>query len=528
MKKQIFGIILLLVFIILTNWLWLTMDTQPFWWDQADYMRTCLQFSSRIESFDGRGFFSDLVSFNPIRPPFLMLATMPFYLLGSYNEDFAIMVNILFLALCFFIIFAISRIYFQRKIALLSCFILFCYPLVFGLCRQYLVDISLMFSVLLSIYLLLKCARFSNFKYSLLLGLSLGIGMLTKITYAAFIIGPLFFTIWQAEKEKSEILKPKLNLLVCLIISLLLTSFWYLPNLKVMVSLITDCGFGKEALRSSVGGIWSLSSFSFYPEFMANYGMSVFFAALFLLSLFILLRKENLSKIMFFLLWIIVPLVFFTFCLSKDIRFLVPVLPATALLTAQGIYEIRHRQFRRILIILIIFIGCFQFFVDSLEVPFFSKTPPRRLSWKNIVFFEVIDSGCYLQHPKKEEWKMKEFFQALKDDCQRNSLYEGGVITLSNHKAYNANTLDYYARKNKIGLRFMGEISAWEAIKSNDFQYVVFKDKFATDLADCQKIIDSVYAYINSNSQSFKMIYKAQVFDGSDIYIYRYLGKIKG
>ncbi|MDD5594904.1 MAG: glycosyltransferase family 39 protein [Candidatus Omnitrophica bacterium] len=525
MKKQIFGVILLLVFIILTNYLWLTMDTQPLWWDQADYMRTCLQYTNRIASFDFKGFFSDLVSYNPSRPPFLMLTTMPFYILGSYQEDFAIMVNILFLALCFFIIFGISRIYFQRKISLLSCCILFCYPLVFGLCRQYLVDISLMFSVLLSIYLLLKCARFSNFKYSLLLGLSLGIGMLTKITYAVFIIGPLFFTIWQAEKEKSKISKSKLNLLVCLVVALILTSFWYLPNLKVMVSLITDCGFGKEALRSSAGAIWSLSAFSFYPEFMANYGISVFFTAVFLLSGFIIFRKGNLSKIMLFLLWIIVPVVFFTFCLSKDIRFLVPVLPATALLTAQGIYEIRSRQFRRLLIILIIAIGLFQFFVDSFEVAFFSKTPPRRLSWKNIVFFEVIDAGCYLQHPKKEDWKIKEFFQALKNDCQSNSLCEGNVITLSNHKAYNVNTLDYYSQKNKIGLSFIGDNSAWELIKNNNFRYIIFKDKFATDIVDCQKTIDSVYVYIKNNPQSFKMIYKAQVFDGSDIYIYRYLRK---
>ena len=143
MKKQWVFLILLLLFIAITTWIWLILDTQPPWMDQANYLGSSCQYAQRLQELDFGGFFKDLIFFNRIRPPLVMLLTTPVYFFNYRNEDLAVMMNVLFMALTFLVIFKLCKDYLEPKATLLSCFILSMDPIIFELTRTYLIDISL-------------------------------------------------------------------------------------------------------------------------------------------------------------------------------------------------------------------------------------------------------------------------------------------------------------------------------------------------------------------------------------------------
>lgn len=536
MKKQWILLILLLLFITTTIWIWLILDTQPPWWDQADYLRTSCQYAHHLQRLHFGGFFKDLIFFNVIRPPLVMLLTTPVYFFNYRNEDLAVMINVLFMVLTFLVIFKLSKEYLEPKAALLSCFILSMYPIIFQLTRTFMVDIGLMSMVVLSIYLLLKCDGFKSLKYSLLLGLSLGLGMLTKQSYPIFIVVPFICIVWKSNvttfinKAKTgnpdSIEKALLNLFYCLLVAEALTLPWYGPNLRHTLQLLSYFNSAEFIAKYGLYYTWDIKKFlTYYPIIMVKYGISVFFAFLFLCSSIFFFRTPKFGDIKRVFIWLIVfPLIFFTFSVNKDIRFLVPLLPAVAIITAHGLYLIKNRLIKTIAIGLIVCVGMFQFFVYSFNIPFLQERLPKIIVWAKIVVF--YPEWGYTKHPQQEEWKVEEVLATIKKDMKENSKGGATVIILSDHRAYNASTLNYYSVKKRLGLLFRSatwtdDVTAFMA--KENYLYVIYKDVDAADinLELSKRRIDKAYAYLQQHTQEFMIIDKIRVFDGSHIVVYK-------
>ena len=534
MKKQWVVLILLLLFIATTSWIWLTLDTQPPWWDQSDYLQTSCQYAHHLQRLHFGGFFKDLIFFNVIRPPLVMLLTTPVYFFNYRNEDLAVMINVLFMALAFFAILKICKGYLNPKAALLSCFILSMYPIIFELTRTFMVDIGLMSMVVLSIYLLLKCDGFKNLKYSLLLGLSLGLGMLTKQSYPIFIIVPFICIVWKSNLmaftnrakigSPDSIAKALLNLIYCLLVAEALTLPWYSANLRHTLHLLSYYNSAEFVAKYVPYYLQDIKKFlTYYPIIMAKYGISALFTFLFLCSGIFFFRTPKFGDIKRVFIWLIVfPLIFFTFSLGKNIRFLVPLLPAVAIITAHGLYLIKNRLIKTITIGLIVCVGAFQFFVYSFNISFLREKLPKIIIWEKIVVFHP--ERWYSKHPQQEEWKVEEVLATIKKDMKENSKRETTIIILSDHKTYNANTLNYYSTKKRLGLLFRS--AAWtddvtSFMAKENYLYVIYKDVDASDLEFYKRRIDKAYAYLQQHTQEFTIIDKIRVFDGSHIVVYK-------
>lgn len=531
MKKQYILLILLLLFIAITNWVWLTLDTQPPWWDQADYLRTSLQYAHRLQKLDFSGFFSDLIFLNRTRPPLVMLLTTPVYFFNFRNEDLAVMINILFMGITFLVIFKLCKEYLDPRIALLSCFLLSMYPAIYGNLRTYLMDIGLMAIVSVSIYLLLKCDGFRNLKYSLLLGLSLGLGMLTKHSYVIFIAGPLVGIIWisgripSIHKEKNEIStlsKSRLNLLYCLIVGLGLTLSWYLPNFKQALGLILYNNSPRWARVFLPSYLINVKSFlTFLPRAMTSYGITSFFMLLFLCSSLLFFkdrRPHPVKKVLIW--WIVLPFLVVTFYLNKQSRFLIPFFPALAIITAYGVYRIKNRGTRAALIGLIVVVGLFQFFFISFGPTLASSKSPHKVIGNRMVLFEIRQ----WQRPKREKWRLDDVLASLKKDAEREGQKQAIVVLLSDTEIYNANTLNYYSLKDSLGLHFFS--AAWlndvdSFMVKKNYLYAIYKDANAAKWKLYERRINQAYSYIKERHQEFRVIDKIRLFDGSNIVIYR-------
>ena len=534
MKKQWVFLILLLVFLATTNWIWLTLDTQPPWWDQANYLQTSLQHARCLQKLNLGCFFKNFISFSRTRPPLVMLLNTPVYFFNYRNEDVAVMINVLFMALTFLIIFKICKDYLNPRTAVLSCFLLSIYPAIYGNMRTYLMDIGLMSIVSASIYLLLKCDGFRSLKYSILLGLSLGLGMLTRQSYPAFVAGPFVYIVYKSgiippihkdnNKGSPLLHKPRLNLLYCLIVAIALTSSWYIPNFKGAMKLVLYNNSLKWAilyLPSYLNVTHFLTSFL---TMMTFHGTSTFFAFLFLCSsiFFFFVKPHKLYDIKkVFTWWMLLPFLLFTFSLNKQARFLSPLLPAVAIVTAQGIYQMKNRLIRWIVIGLIVVVGLFQFSVDSFNTPILPNILFKPFARCKILLFTVRQ----WYRPMREEWMVEDVLFAIKKDMEKEKKDLSTVMLLSDHKAYNANTLNYYNSKERLGMRFLS--AAWidnvaSVMEQKNYHYIISKDaNNDANIPLYKRRIDEAFAYIEEHSEEYRVIYKRGLLDGSNLIIYR-------
>jgi hypothetical protein len=164
----------------------------------------------------------------------------------------------------------------------------------------------------------------------------------------------------------------------------------------------------------------------------------------------------------------------------------------------------------------------FQFFVYSFNIPFLHEKLPKVIVWAKIVVFHP--EWWYSKHPQREEWKVEDVLATIKKDMKENSKGGAAVILLSDHKAYNGNTLNYYSIKERLGLLFRS--AAWTDditafLAKENYLYVIYKDAAATDSELYKRKIDKAYAYLKEHTQEFMIIDKIRVFDGSHIVVYK-------
>ncbi|UCH88082.1 MAG: glycosyltransferase family 39 protein [Thermoplasmata archaeon] len=207
--KRTFGkltkdhIVLLILTVIhgINNYIWLMRDKSLHTYDAAKYLTFSYQYH---ELFANPTWGSPLEFFtlNQWRPPLRLLLTSPFYAMFGYSDDVAVMTNIFFMVILLFSVYGIGKYMFNRQVGLLAAIMVSLFPIVHGLSRSFLSDFAHIAMVSLSIYLLLKTEYFTNKKYSILFGLSLGLGLLTRDTFIIFMLGPLLYIMY-----KSEILK---------------------------------------------------------------------------------------------------------------------------------------------------------------------------------------------------------------------------------------------------------------------------------------------------------------------------------
>ncbi|MFB0563991.1 MAG: ArnT family glycosyltransferase [Candidatus Lokiarchaeia archaeon] len=532
MKKSWFLLILLLLFIAAMNWLWLTLDTQPPHWDQAHYMQIAAQYSHRLKSLHFKGFLQDLIFFSRLRPPLVMLLTSPVYFFNYRSEDIAVMMNILFMALTFLAIFKICKNYFEPKISTLACFMLSMYPIVFHFTRTYLMELGLMSIVTLSIFFLLKCDNFKSFKYSLFLGLCLGLGMLTKLTYALFMVGPFLYITLRSNiipfinKGKDESLRSLLEVrrhfLYCVGIASVLTLSWYIPNFKPTVLLFNQTE--SAAVRHLKPYIWSLKAFlTFYPRAIIKHGISTFFALLFLGSciLFFVSRNfRNRNKV--FIYWILYALILLAFALNKSLKYSVPLLPAIAIITAQGIYRIKYTLIRCAVIGLVVLYGLFQFFIYSFDIPLFSHLSSKESAWGRIVSF----SFNKWHRPWRVEWRLEDVLDIVKEDMEKENKEEATIVLLSDQWAYNANTLNYLSSKEKLGLYVLNVIhrdNIDSFMAEANYDYAIYRYEKVMYLPLERARIEKAYTYVKNHPKEFMLIDTVRLRDGSDVFIYKHM-----
>ncbi|HJX38503.1 MAG TPA: glycosyltransferase family 39 protein, partial [Anaerolineae bacterium] len=238
------GVVVLALFVFhaVNNWLWVNTNVTLMGWDRSSHLAKTLIYNDILQQINLRTAFTALTwPWN--RPPLPFLSVVPFYRLFGISTDVALMSNCLYLAILLGSVYGIGRSLYGSKVGLLASFLVSFYPVLFSISRLSYVDYALTAMVALAIYLLVKTDGFRNRGWSLLFGLGVGLGLMTKWPFIAFAGAPIGYVAWRSGALKGVMYVPwtgregatRMRRVwtspwLHAAAALLITGAWYIPN----------------------------------------------------------------------------------------------------------------------------------------------------------------------------------------------------------------------------------------------------------------------------------------------------------
>jgi 4-amino-4-deoxy-L-arabinose transferase-like glycosyltransferase len=236
------AVICLVVFHLVSNWFFVSTQVTILGWDRPAHLVRTLIYNDMLQEVNLRSLF-EVLTWSWNRPPLAHLIAVPLYRLFGVSTDVALMKNAVYVVILLLSVYGIGRRMYNAQSGLLAAFVVSTYPILFSISRMPYVDYALTAMVALCVYLLVACDGFRHRAYSLLLGLVMGLGILTKWPFIAFSGGPLIYVVIRsgslrdlkaslvAGREVSSVLgRVWASPVLCGVAGLSLTLIWYWPS----------------------------------------------------------------------------------------------------------------------------------------------------------------------------------------------------------------------------------------------------------------------------------------------------------
>ena len=447
---HLFFLLSLILFHGINNWLWINNNNSYYHLDDYYHLIISTKIYHIIFS-DGQDYnFIGLSAFYQ-RPLMPFITATFFYPIFGVSANVGIMTNVLFLAVLIFITFAIGRKIYNKGTGMVAAFLVSMYPIVFGISRYYTYYIGLAAIFGISIYFLLLSNKFRNQKYSLLFGLSSGIGVLMSIFFVVLAIGPVLYVIFSSIKnsKKKERIKIYPNIFISFLICFLIAGIW---NLYCMFEYDYLNRFSKTIFfqEQSIYHYLQLVkvSFIYYLEVLINYQLFLPFFILFCIGLFFFLKSKDKNIILLY--WMLIPYLILSIKFLKQPKYTIPLLPVIAIISSFWIFKIKNKKFKKYIILLILFIGFVQFFIVSYST-----------FLNNIELFGFKIEG-YTNPPLKSDWNERAILMYMIDNSENNPvktillipftyyIHESGAIDKFSSTLFNPLVFSYYSTLHEL------------------------------------------------------------------------------
>lgn len=226
----------LVAFQALNSWAWLSTNVSILNSDTRRHLMTTLTYSDTLRRLNLADLF-DMIITDEYRPPLFQFSAVPLLWLFGRSTDVATMVNAVYMAVLLGATYAIGRKVSDSDAGLLACFVLSTFPMIYAMSRYFFIDFALTAVVALNLALLLHTRDFERKGYTLLYGLSFGLGMLVKWTFVVFALVPVVLVFLRSglpRRMLREVKTIKVDgrwALLSALMALALALLWYLPNL---------------------------------------------------------------------------------------------------------------------------------------------------------------------------------------------------------------------------------------------------------------------------------------------------------
>jgi 4-amino-4-deoxy-L-arabinose transferase-like glycosyltransferase len=529
-RRDFYILGLIWLFHICANTIWLYLDKFPPTWDSAHHLTMTLSWLDLLKAPSLLGLKAVLAASS--YPPLSYLIVTPFYLLFGRSADVAVLVSgSIWLGLLLFAAYGVGKEVYNRKSGLLAALIVSLYPVIVTLERDFWVDLQLTAVVTIALWALIRVKGFDNRVRAVVLGLTLGFGTWIKWPFAFFLFAPFLAVVLLVWKRGGWSKKRAANFGICLAIAGMMAAGQFLANLLFLSSdlytvnnlirMITE--FAEAADHPA----WYTREGLVY-NFMAlvNHQATLFFTVVFLFSLPAFFRRDVRNQLVLGL-GILVPYILATLLPIKEQRITAPYLPIIAVVSAVGLSKIRRKTLQTITIILVVGFGLFQWWMFSWSFSFLPEHIYRGNTW---VHFAILD-----QHPVRSprdfslqpgDWKIEQIINTIElDAVSRQIQLPARVPLIANTAAYNPNTLNYYSKLYQVDIQFM-YVWSWFgepiSLEAYPYSYLVWKTDQNLEVEGWDKEdVNRAEEFLASQQESFILIYKAPLPDGSEIQVFR-------
>jgi 4-amino-4-deoxy-L-arabinose transferase-like glycosyltransferase len=316
------------------------------------------------------------------------------------------MSNVVFIFVLAFSIYETGRMLWGRSTGLLAMLGILCSPMFIGQFKEYQLDAQLSAMVALSLCLLIKTKEFSDKKHSMLFGLSLGLGMLTKWTFIGCLALPLVYSaingVWISKSNKKE---NQVNLIWAVFLGLMVSLIWYgnHPHMLWGDFIGVRRDFKEAPMSLAEVSFWYACRF----EKIQMYILPTLFFLFGFVSCFF--KKDWFKRNIYPFLLIVGSYLFFTL-LKHDIRYTMPMLVGCFIFAVNWFELIKSTFLRVFLKTVFVFYCVFTFTVLSAGTHLF----PLDISIGPLVLFN--QTGYGVGAPDTTDWHQEEVFQMISED----------------------------------------------------------------------------------------------------------------
>jgi hypothetical protein len=317
--------------------LWVSIDRRPPESDHANHLERALR-CHLILARGGPGRWQAILDESSFYPPIVSCAAGLLYFIAPVAPLTAQSVMLAALALAIAVIFVLGRRLFGVEGGLLAAFFFATAPFAVFSLDNFQLDLPLTAMVALALYMLVRTEHFARTGATLGLGVVLGLGMLTKPTFAAYVLPPLLWPLamsWRSADRRRRLGTLALALGIAAVIALP----WYGPRLIGLPMQIVNRSF-KQAAEAGQVEAFTPAGVLFYPRvFLPQFGLLA--GVLCAWGLWALRRRADCR--VFLWLAVLAPFAMFSLIQNKNLRYTLPILPAAALATAAGVRALSPR-----------------------------------------------------------------------------------------------------------------------------------------------------------------------------------------
>ncbi len=454
------------------NGLWLMEDTRPPVWDMALHQSYALNYLPtqgiarpfRLSDYSGN------------YPPFVHLAIALCFLLFHPGPHIAVLCNLPATLILFWAIYELARELCGHRAACWTCFLLAVTPYLVWMSRETILDYWLSAWVAAALLVLLRTRGFASRKLSLLFGVIVGCGLLTKWLFAGFAIVPTLYIcfryrVWR-DQERVVALADSLLVAGCL------AGTWYLPNIAKLVRYFADNARIGEL--EGEPAILSFQSAIYYLRLLEGYQLFGILFLILCISVYFVWRKKLLRDGGFLVVAIVSGWLAVTLLRTKDPRFTLPLLGQLLILPGAWIQSWSRSWLAVAAKALIVLVLGIQIYASNFGIRLLPQEIILARGYQGSLRW---DWNLYLQHyfhilgpPRREDWKQKEILLRIMDNAKQNRV-QGNLAVVPDMPRFNAANFNLQARLMSFPIRVDHPQSSERGVHSFDgFNYVVMTE----------------------------------------------------
>jgi len=367
---------------------WLALDRRPPEWDHANHLERAVRCAGDLARRD----LPAILERSSFYPPLVLCAAGLAYRLAPSDVAAAQSVVLAFLGLGTGAVYVLARRFAGATEGVVAALVFATAPFVVFSSLRFQLDLPLASMVALMLVVLLRTDTFEHRGWSVATGLVLGLGMLTKPPFAAYVLAPLVVVAARIRARRALA-----NLALAALIGGGLGLPWYGPRLLGLAPEIASRSF-RQAAESGHPEPLTAAALMLYPRWFPTQ-LGLVAVLLFVLGLGVAARRRH---------WLLLASVLPAFALfellqNKNLRYTLPLLPVAAVLAGLGFGALpaRLRDGGRVLLIVagVVQVSATVFGVPHvsvplLDVPFVVETPPVRGDWRHreILALLALDS----------------------------------------------------------------------------------------------------------------------------------------